>query len=94
MVCVVRQTRNFVRAQHACDFCRCTDQQGAVGKLFTFGDQCAGANDTVRPDFRVIQDDGAHADQAVVADGAAMQGDAVANGDIFADVQWRTGIGV
>ena len=48
--------------------------------------QCAGGDDGAFADFAAVEQGGAHADEGVVVDGAGVDGDVMADGDVAADV--------
>jgi hypothetical protein len=66
----------------------------ALAGLLAFGYKCPGSHEAVRTDPRVVEDDRAHADQAVRADRAAMEDGTVADGAAPPDRQRRSHVGV
>ena len=68
--------------------------QRAVGKRLAFGDERAGADQRIFADARTVEQNRPHADQAVGADGAAVQDDVVTDHAIRPDGHRETGIGV
>src|ERR1700687_4829746 len=73
---------------------RRADDERFVREALAFGDECAGADQAIFADTRPVEQDRAHADQAVGANGAAMQDDIVADHAIGPDRQWESGIGM
>src|SRR5690606_18210924 len=71
-----------------------THNQRIVGELLALGDQRTGANQTVPTDAGAVEHNGAHADQTVLADGAAMQYGTVTDSAAAPDRQRKSGIGV
>src|SRR5690606_21812309 len=66
---------------------RAADVEEAAFQRFARRYQAAGADDDVVLDHHAVHDDRAHAYQDAVAQGAAVQGDLVADGDFVADGQ-------
>ncbi len=78
---------NFLGFKLADNFCGRTDNE-AVGGCFELGcEQGAGTNHAAGGNFNVIQENAAHADQAIIADFAAVEDGAVADGHIIAELQ-------
>src|SRR5579872_216761 len=63
------------------EFAWCTDPEGVRFDDRILGDHRASGDDAAFPHNSVVEDDGAHADETVVADGAAVQSHGVAHGD-------------
>ncbi len=82
------------RRRGADHLARRADDQRIVGEFLALGDQRAGADQAVGTDLRPVQYGGAHADQAVRPDGAAVQHRLVADGAAGADGHRISGIGV
>lgn len=61
------------------------------GYLGALQHQGAGGDDGTLPHLAVVEDGGTHTYEGAVADGAGMEGDVVANGDIAADMS-RPGV--
>ena len=61
--------------------------QAAWGNFSFFQEQRAGGNDAARADFYAVEDDRTHADEAAGLDGAAVQRDAVAYGNVVTEDQ-------
>lgn len=81
------QRLDLVVAQCADDLGRIAVDNGIVRNLLVLGDQRPRTDDAVLADFRVAEQDGAHADQRVRADGLAVHDGVVANHDIAANRQ-------
>ena len=62
-----------------------TDSEGTGRNLPVLPYHRTGADDTVVTNLATIKQDGSHADQAVVANGATMQGDVMPHGDVIAN---------
>src|SRR5947209_20592074 len=74
--------RRIERADHPR---RRAQYQRMFGKLFSFGDHRAGADDAAAADPRAVHHDRSHADQRPLLDGAAVQDDVVADGAVLPD---------
>src|SRR5260370_18144793 len=75
------------RSQRALDFARLADYEAAGRNFGALEEQRAGGYDASGTDFYAVEDEGAHAEEATRLDGAAVQGDAVADGDVVAEEQ-------
>src|SRR5687768_854675 len=64
------QAGPFFRAEWADDTGGTAHHQRPVRNLFALGHKTARADQTLVPDFRAIENDGAHADECLIADGA------------------------
>src|SRR6516165_10861554 len=73
---------------------RGADDQRSFGKAFSFGNQRTGADQAIVPDPRAIEQNCAHADQAVGPNHAAMQDNIMTDHAIRPDRHREAGIGV
>ncbi len=85
---------NFFFPQAAQYFAGRTYHQRIVRDYFAFGNQCVRAYQAVAPDYGVIKDGAVDADQAAVADGAAVQHHQMADSDVVAYGERCAGVGV
>src|SRR6266852_9469611 len=73
------------RGQGTLDLAGMAYYQAAGRNFGALEKQRAGGHDAASADFHAVEYDGAHADEATRLDGAAVQGDAVADGDVVAE---------
>src|SRR5258708_576245 len=73
---------------------RRSDDQGVLGKLFSFGDDRPRADDAAAADPGAVHDDRTHPDQRVLLERTAVQDDVMADRAILPDRQRKTHIGV
>jgi hypothetical protein len=84
--CVFQDELAVFGAEGAADFAGHSGDQRVGRDLGVFGQDGSGGDDGAFADAAVVEDGGAHADEAGVLDGAAVNGSVVADGDPFADV--------
>ena len=67
---------------------------GVIWDALAFTDKCFGADQAVAPDIGSVENDSPNTDKATFSDSAAVQHREMTDGDVFADRQWKAGIGV
>src|SRR5579859_4238355 len=72
----------------ALDFAGVADDQATGRNFGAFEKERTGGYDAAGADVHAVQDDGSHADEAARLDGAAVEGDGVADGHVVAEDQW------
>lgn len=88
----VSNVSNFLFGKRSSNLCRGTKYHRTVRDDHILCDECSSSYNAVIPNDSTVEDNGAHADGTVVADGASMQNRTMSNCDPFTDNAGESGI--
>ena len=88
----VSNVSNFLFGKRSSNLCRGTKYHRTVRDDHVLCDECASSYNAIIPNDSTVEDNGAHADGTVVADGASMQDRTMSNCDPFANNTGKSGI--